>query len=105
MKIMCFLVGQARRSLFALGSVLLLSCATAASLVPQSADAAIVPASVLDGPSASVLDVDGAALASDGTGEIVFRALQDGEPHVFVSRFLNGGWQVPRQVDVGQAGP
>jgi hypothetical protein len=105
MKITRFLVGHSRRSLFALCSGLLLSCAVAACLASRSADAAIVPASVLDGPSASVLEVDGAALASDGTGGVVFRALQDGEPHVFVSRFLNGGWQAPRQVDVGQAGP
>lgn len=105
MKIMRFLVGHAKRSLFALGSVLMLSCATAAGLASQPADAAIVPASVLDGPSASVLEVDGAALASDGTGGVVFRALQGGGPHVFVSRFLNGGWQAPRQVDVGQTGP
>jgi hypothetical protein len=68
-------------------------------------DAAIVPAAVLDGPSASVLDVDGAALASDGTGGVVFRELVRGEPHVLVARFLNGVWQAPQQADVGQLGP
>jgi PKD domain len=91
------------RLLAAYGAILL--CALAVVVVPRSADAAIVPASVLDGPNSSVLEVDGAALASDGTGGVVFRALQDGEPHVFVSRFLGGSWQAPRQVDLGQAGP
>ena len=69
------------------------------------AGAAITPASVLAGPSSSVLDVDGAALAADGTGGVVFRELLEGEPHVFVARFLNGVWQPPQQVDVGQPGP
>lgn len=79
-------------------------CLIASATVPV-AGAAITPASVLAGPSASVLDVDGAALASDGTGGVVFRELQEGEPHVFASRFLNGAWQPPQQVDLGQAGP
>jgi len=92
------------RLLAAYGAILLL-CALAVAIAPQAADAAIAPASVLDGPNSSVLEVDGAALASDGTGGVVFRALQGGEPHVFVSRFLNGSWQAPRQVDIGQAGP
>jgi hypothetical protein len=73
--------------------------------VPARAEATIAPASVLDGPSSSILEVDGAALAPDGTGGVVYRKLVDGEPHVFVSRFLGGTWQAPIQVDVGQTGP
>jgi hypothetical protein len=64
-----------------------------------------VPADLLDGPSASILDVDGSAMAPDGTGGVVFRELQHGEPHVVVSRFLAGAWQPPQRVDVGQLGP
>jgi PKD domain len=79
-------------------------CALSASHA-ERADAAIVPAQVLDGPNASVLEVDGASLASDGTGGVVFRALSGGEPHVFASRFLDGAWQAPIQVDEGQLGP
>lgn len=85
------------------GALIGLPLASLASSAP--ARAAITPATVLDGPSASVLDVDGSALASDGTGGVVFRELIGGEPHVVVSRFLNGVWQAPQQVDVGQAGP
>ena len=73
--------------------------------IAAPAGATIAPASILDGPSASILDVDGAAMAPDGTGGIVYRKLLDGEPHVFVSRLLDGAWQAPIQVDVGQLGP
>jgi hypothetical protein len=57
---------------------------------------------VLDGPSASILDVDGAAMAPDGSGGVLYRMLVQGQPHLFVSRFLNGRWQAPVQVDAGQ---
>jgi hypothetical protein len=69
------------------------------------AGAAIVPPTVLDGPSSSVVDVDGAALAPDGSGGIVYRKLEGGEAHVFVVRFLDGSWSAPIQVDLGQVGP
>jgi hypothetical protein len=57
---------------------------------------------VLDGPSASILDVDGAAMAPDGSGGVLYRMLVAGQPHLFVSRFLDGHWQAPVQVDAGQ---
>jgi hypothetical protein len=68
---------------------------------PRAA-AELAPASVIDGPSATILDVDGAAMAPDGSGGIVYRKLVEGEPHVFAARFLNGVWQPPVQVDGGQ---
>jgi len=75
----------------------------AAVLLPaQGARAALEPASVIDGPSATILDVDGAALAPDGSGGILYRKLQEGQPHLFVARFLGGAWQPPVQVDAGQ---
>lgn len=69
------------------------------------AGAAIVPPTVLDGPSSSVVDVDGAALAPDGSGGIVYRKIEGGAIHVFVVRFLDGAWSAPIRVDAGQLGP
>lgn len=85
--------------------VVLLVAVSATLLAASPAGAAIVPPTVLDGPSSSGLDVDGAALAPDGSGGIVYRKLEDGEAHVFVVRFLDGSWSAPIQVDVGQVGP
>jgi hypothetical protein len=75
----------------------------AAILLPASAArAALAPASLIDGPSAAILDVDGAAMAPDGTGGILYRKLSGGQPHLFVARFTDGSWQPPAQVDGGQ---
>ena len=74
----------------------------AALLPAHAARAALAPASLIDGPSATIIDVDGAAMAPDGTGGIVYRKLVAGQPHVFVARFLEGAWQPPLQVDGGQ---
>jgi hypothetical protein len=57
---------------------------------------------VLDGPSATILDVDGAAMAPDGGGGVLYRKLVAGQPHLFVARFQNGGWLPAVQVDAGQ---
>lgn len=78
---------------------------SAALIGAPAARAAIVPPTVLDGPSSSVLDVDGAALAPDGSGGIVYRKLEGGTAHVFAVRFLDGSWSAPIRVDVGQLGP
>jgi hypothetical protein len=64
--------------------------------------AQLEPAAVLDGPSPTILDVDGAAMAPDGSGGVLYRVLAGGQAHLFVSRFLNGLWQPPVQVDGGQ---
>ncbi len=77
-------------------------CLAAVVLPARNALAALEPASVIDGPSATILDVDGAALAPDGSGGILYRKLVAGEPHLFVARFLAGAWQPPVQVDAGQ---
>jgi PKD domain len=81
----------------------IVALALACSAAP--ATATVLTPSVLDGPSASILEVDGAAMAPDGTGGVVYRKLVDGVPHVFVSRFLKGTWEKPLQADVGQLGP
>jgi hypothetical protein len=74
----------------------------AAFMAVPTARAALAPASLIDGPSAAIIDVDGAAMAPDGSGGIVYRKLLAGQPHVFVSRFLNGAFQPPVQADGGQ---
>jgi hypothetical protein len=66
------------------------------------ASASLSAATTIDGPSSSILDVDGAAMAPDGSGGILYRKLIDGQPHLFVARFLGGTWQPPIEVDAGQ---
>jgi hypothetical protein len=72
------------------------------ALVAQPADAALTPAVTIDGPSSSILDVDGAAMAPDGSGGILYRKLVEGQPHLFVAKFVGGAWQAPIEVDAGQ---
>ncbi len=67
-----------------------------------AARAQLAPAGVIDGPSPTILDVDGAAMAPDGSGGILYRKLLDGQAHLFVARFTGGAWQSPVQVDSGQ---
>jgi len=69
------------------------------------ASALIAPATVVAGPSASILGVGNAGIAPDGTGGVVWRQLYGGVAHIFVSRFFEGSWSAPIQVDTGQAGP
>jgi hypothetical protein len=69
------------------------------------ASAAIVSPTPLDGPSANILDVDGAAMAPDGSGGTIYRKLVEGQPHLFVSRYVGGTWRTPIQADPGQLGP
>jgi hypothetical protein len=78
----------------ALGALLLLAAAPAG--------AALSPAVVIDGPSSSILAVDGAAMAPDGGGGILYTKLVEGQPHLFVARFVGGVWQPPIEVDAGQ---
>jgi hypothetical protein len=96
--------GSRRRLLLLCGAVLIASLAMTMPASEPAAASVLAP-SVLDGPSANILEVDGAALAPDGTGGVVYRKLLDGVSHVFVSRFLHGKWGAPIQVDIGQLGP
>lgn len=71
--------------------------------VPAIAGAAISAAVTIDGPSADVVGLDGVAMASDGSGGLVYRKRAGGRVHVFVSRYAAGVWAPPQRVDVGQA--
>jgi hypothetical protein len=68
-------------------------------MVPTAAEAIIHPATVIDGPSNEVLDVDGSALAPDGSGAIVYRKQSGGVIHVYAAQFINGWWGAAMQVD------
>jgi hypothetical protein len=86
---------QARLTiLLALGSAALLCL-----LAPAGARAVIHPAAVLDGPANDIIDVDGTAMAPDGSGGIVYRKQVAGVAHVFAIQFVNGHWGSPIQVD------
>jgi PKD domain len=63
------------------------------------AGALVHPALLLDGPSNAILDVDGVAMAPDGTGGLVYRKQVEGVPHVFVVPFGDGRWGAPIEVD------
>ncbi len=81
----------------------LLACAGASLLAVSTASAVIAPAATLDGPSPTILDVDGTAMAPDGTGGIVYRRIVGGQPHVFAERYVNGRWSTPLRVDGANA--
>jgi hypothetical protein len=80
----------------------LLAAALIALTCAPAAQAQLAPASLIDGPSPTILDVDGAAMAPDGSGAILYRKLVEGQAHLFVARFVGGAWQAPVQVDHGQ---
>jgi hypothetical protein len=68
-------------------------------LAAGRADAVILPAVTIDGPSSEIVGFGGVAMAEDGTGGLVYLKKVDGVSHVFVSRFLGGHWQAPIRVD------
>ncbi len=70
-------------------------------LLATPAAGVIGPATVIDGPAGNILDVDGTAIASDGTGGIVYRKQMGGVTHVFAAQFVNGHWGGLIQVDTG----
>ena len=65
----------------------------------QQADAVILPATTIDGPSESIVGFGGVAMAEDGTGGAVYLKRVEGVTHVFVSRYASGRWQAPIRVD------
>jgi hypothetical protein len=60
---------------------------------------------VVAGPSADIVSLDGLAVARDGTGGLAYLVDVGGEPHVYVSLLLGGAFQPPVQVDAGLPGP
>lgn len=73
------------------------------------ADGFVHSPSILEGPKNSILEVDGAAMAPDGSGGIVYRKEVNDVSHVFVVPFVNGAWgrslQVDREDELGASEP
>ncbi len=77
----------------------LTGAATLVAIDAQPARAVILPAQTIAGPSEEIVGFGGVAMAPDGTGGAVFLQRVDGVPQVFVSRYVEGQWQAPIQVD------
>ncbi len=72
----------------------------AAVVAPAAArTAAAVP---IAGPDPALVDLGGVAMASDGTGGIVFRRFEEGAPHVYAARYDGDRWHAAQRIDVGQ---
>lgn len=86
-------------SRIAIAGAALASALAALLLAPTLGRAVIHPAQVIAGPSNDIIEVAGAAMAPDGSGGVLYRAREDGIPHVYVVPFANGQWREPMQVD------
>jgi hypothetical protein len=72
-----------------------LACAAPAAAV-------VSPATMVDGPSADIVDFGGVAMAEDGTGGVVYRKRVDGRIRIFAAQFAGGVLRAPQRVDFGQ---
>jgi PKD domain len=68
----------------------------------RDADATILPATTIDGPSEDIVGFGGIAMAEDGTGGVVYLKRVGGIAHVFVARYGEGHWFAPIRVDYGE---
>lgn len=75
---------------------------TLGAIEDQDAQAVILPAQTIAGPSEEIVGFGGVAMAEDGTGGVAYLQRVDGVPHVFVSRYVAGRWLAPVRVDVEQ---
>jgi hypothetical protein len=80
----------------------LLTIAVSLLLARSPALAVVLPAVTLDGPSEDIVGFGGVAMAEDGTGGVVYLKRVAGVAHVFVRRYVGGGWLAPMRVDTGQ---
>jgi hypothetical protein len=71
-------------------------------LAAPAARALIEPVTPIDGPSSEIVELGGVAMASDGSGGIVYRKRVEGRAHIFAALYANGQWSAPQRVDVGQ---
>jgi hypothetical protein len=70
-----------------------------AGVSAASSLAAIYPASAVVGPANDILAVDGAAMARDGSGGVLYSEQLEGVTHLFAVPFANGRWGTPAEVD------
>lgn len=83
-----------------------LACAAAVAIVLGAAAAPAASAVVgspvtLDGPSPTIIEMGGVAIAPDGSGGLVYTKEVEGTAHVFVCRYSGGQWSLPVRVDSG----
>jgi hypothetical protein len=64
--------------------------------------ALILPPATIDGRGSDGLALGGVAMASDGTGGLVYTKLDGGVSHVFASRYNGQRWSAPIRVDGDQ---
>src|SRR5271166_1159255 len=86
----------------ATATLLAVACVLGLSVLASAAQAVILPATTIDGPSEEIVGFGGVAMAEDGTGGVVYLKRQEGVTHVFVSRYFEGRWQPPVRVDTEQ---
>ncbi len=63
------------------------------------AAAAVGAPTVVAGPDASIVEVGGVAMASDGTGGVIFRRVDATGSHIYVSRYAQQRWWPAERVD------
>jgi hypothetical protein len=83
-------------------SRVIFACLLALLLVPATARASISPVVGIDGPSPDIVGFGGSAMASDGTGGVVYRKRVNGVAHIFAAQFDGSKWLPPQRVDNGQ---
>jgi len=71
-------------------------------VLPPRAEAVISDVQPIDGPSADIIDLGGSAMSEDGSGGVVYLKREGGRAHVFAAQFVDGTWQRPQRVDLGQ---
>src|SRR5919204_685702 len=77
----------------------------ALALQAPSANAAIVPGQVIDGPSSDIQRFGDIDLAPDGTGALTYVKAVGGNNNIFVSIFNGSGWGPGQQVSNGTLCP
>jgi hypothetical protein len=68
---------------------------------PAVAQAAFFPGEQVDGPSPDILSVEDVDVARDGGGALLYRKLDGGVPHLFMSQLTDGALATPARFDAG----
>jgi hypothetical protein len=71
--------------------------------LPAPTLAAWFPAESIDGPTADIVSFNDIDTAQDGGSAAVYLKRAGGVPRVWAARMVDGAWQAPEQLDVGQS--